>query len=183
MSEQTVDLEQVGMSYRVTVAPLGAELLFRDVVVAGDLRADVTVAHQGRHLFRSTTTLALTGRDRVAKTAAELDSGDGEAWRRAVFAATEAVLEAEESLGGAVDLRFAPAARPDTAMIMDDFWPAATSVLVGPNEAGKSTIARAVALSIATGRDHPGPPATPGRPGALRRGRGSGRRVPRPEPR
>jgi hypothetical protein len=151
MTGQVARLEAFGTGYRVTVAPLGAELLFRDVVVGSELRADVTVRHDGRHLFRSTSTLALSGRDKVARVAADLDGGEGEAWRLAVFAATEAVIEAEESLGRGVDLRYASAAQSDTAMVVDGFFPAATTVVVAPNEAGKSTLGRAIALSVASG--------------------------------
>jgi hypothetical protein len=151
MSDQELTIARVGTSYRVHVDPLGAEFMFRDVSIAGELRADIDVRHVGAHLFRTTTTLSLTGRDRVARVAAELDSGDGEAWRRATFAATEAVLEQEESLGGAIDLRFAEAAGDDAGMVVEGFFPASNSGLIAPNEIGKTTIIRAIMLSVTTG--------------------------------
>lgn len=151
MSEQTLRLERLGSTYVVDADPLGARFTFRDVSVSGELRADVSVAHGDVHLFRTTTTLTLQGRDKVAKTAAELDSGDGESWRRATFAATEAVLSAEESLGGVIDLRYAEAAGPTTEMVVEGIFPAANTGLVAPNEIGKTTIARGLMLSISTG--------------------------------
>lgn len=144
-------IERRGSTYLVNVAPLGAEFTFRDVSSSGELRADVAVSHAGTHLFRTTTTLTLTGRDKVAKTAAELDSGDGEAWRRATFAATEAVLNAEESEDDAVDLRYAKAATAATAMVVGGIFPEANTGLIAPNEVGKTTIGRALSLTIASG--------------------------------
>ncbi len=149
--ETSPRVERLGSSYRVTVEPLNAEFMFRDVSISGELRADVAVSHLGIHLFRTTTTLTLTGRDKVARTAADLDSGDAAAWRRATFAAAEAVLAHEEALGGAVDLRFAEAAGPDGGMVIDGFFPEANTGLIAPNEVGKTTIIRAAMLSITTG--------------------------------
>jgi hypothetical protein len=153
MIELSVELEQLGMSFRVIVQPLGAEFLFRDVVTDGEMRGDVAVSHGGRHLFRSSSTLTLTGRDRIAKVAGELDGGDGAAWRRATFSAVERVLNAVENLGTGVDLRTATAATAHTATVLDEFWPAAATSLVMPRSAGKSTLARAAAVSIASGKE------------------------------
>ena len=83
------------------VRPLAARFTFRDVRTDRDLTADVTVSIEARHLFRTTITLSLTGREKLGKTAAELARGDQNAWKRATFAAVEAVLEAEERLGAA----------------------------------------------------------------------------------
>lgn len=164
MTDQTLSIERRGSSYQVDVSPLGAGFMFRDVSVSGELRADVAVTHGEQHLFRTTTTLTLAGRDKVAKTAAELDSGDGEAWRRATFGAVEAVLEAEESLGGSIDLRFAQAASAETAMVIEHFFPVSDTGLIAPNEVGKTTLLRALMLSISTGLEIiPGlPPARTG---------------------
>jgi len=153
MTVQDVTVEQVGTSFRVRVDPLAAEFLFRDVAADGEMRADVTVAHDGRHLFRSTSTLSLAGRDRIAKTAAEMDSGDGEAWRHATFAAVERVLVAVEDMGAGADLRYAEAAGNATGMVIEDFWPAAATRLVMPREFGKSTFARTGCVSITSGRE------------------------------
>lgn len=149
--DQTVAVERLGNSYIVEVTPLGAIFTFRDVSISGELRADVAVRHGTRHLFRTTTTLTLQGRDRVAKTAAEMDGQDGAAWRDATFAATEAVLDAEEALSGAVDLRYVKAAGPGGEMVVESFFPAANTGLIAPNEIGKTTIVRALMLSITTG--------------------------------
>jgi hypothetical protein len=148
-----VFLERLGPSYRAIVRPLGARFTFRDVRTDRDLSADVTVNLAGRHLFRSTVTLSLTGREKVAKVAAELaGGGNGEAWRRATFAAVEGVLEAEERLGAPVDLRSASLALPAGGLhVVRPIWPHGSMVLVMPGDGGKSTIARALAVSIAGG--------------------------------
>jgi hypothetical protein len=144
-------LERVGPSYRVTVAD--AVFFFREVRVDRDLSADVTVVYRGVHLFRTGSTLGLTGRDKLAKTAAEISKSDpGMPWRTATFAAVEAVLAAEERMGAPVDLRTA-----DTGTgfvhVLRPLQPNGPSVVVMPGEGGKSTMARALAVSIATGRE------------------------------
>lgn len=151
--EMPVHLVRLGPSYSVTVQPLNARFLFRDVRTDRDLTADLTVALSARHLFRSTVTLSLTGRDKVAKTAAEMaGGGNGPAWRLATFAAVEAVLEAEEQIGAPVDLRTASLALPTGGThIASPFWPSGSVVLVSPGDSGKSTIARAVAVSLSAG--------------------------------
>ena len=152
IDEPRAYLERIGPSYKVVIRPLAARFLFRDVRTDRDLAADVTVSLEARHLFRTTVTLSLTGRDKIAKTAAELARGDPNAWRRATFAAVEAVLEAEERLGAPVDLRSAPIALPAGGLdVARHFWPVGTMQTVAPGDAGKSTIMRAVAVSLAGG--------------------------------
>jgi hypothetical protein len=151
--EPVVTLTPRGNSYQADVMPLNAHFMFRDVQTGGELRADVDVSHNGKRLFRSTSTLTLTGRDKIARTAAEMDSGDGPAWRLATYAAVEAVMEAEEQAGASADLRFADEADAKDSMLIDRLFPDAATVLVAPNGAGKSTIVRAIALSIASGRE------------------------------
>lgn len=149
--EPSIRVDRIGQSYRVVARLLEAEFVFRDVRTSGELAADLAVAHRGRHLFRSTTTLSLTGRDRVAKTAQAL-AGEGapEEWRRATFSAVEAVLEAEERVGTPLDLRSASLELPAGGThIARPFWPVGSVVLVSPGDAGKSSIARALAVSIA----------------------------------
>jgi hypothetical protein len=150
--EPRVTLERTGPSYFVTARPLGARFVFRDVRTDRDLTADVTINWDGRHLFRTTVTLSLQGRDKIAKTAAELARGKGDAWRRATFAAVEAVLAAEERLGSPIDLRRADLTLPSGGLhVARPFWPVGSVVLVAPGDSGKSTIARAVAVSMASG--------------------------------
>ncbi len=148
-----VTLTTRGNSYSADVTPLNAHFMFRDVQTGGELRADIEAWHKGSRLFRTTSTLTLAGRDKIAKTAAEMDSGDGPAWRLAVFAAVEAVMEAEEQAGESADLRYAEEAGPENAMLLDGLFPDASTVMVAPAGAGKSTIIRAIALSIASGRE------------------------------
>ena len=152
LDEPRVYLERIGPSYRVVVRPLAARFLFRDVRTDRDLGADVTVSIEARHLFRTTITLSLTGREKLGKTAAELARGDPNAWKRATFAAVEAVLEAEERLGQPVDLRTASLELPAGGLhVARPFWPVGSVVLISPGDAGKSTQARALAVSLATG--------------------------------
>ena len=84
-----VAVERIGPSYRVRRGAL--ELTFREVRTDRELAADVAIAYGGRHLFRTTATLSLTTRDKLAKTAAELagvrDPQAKEDLRRHVFAA------------------------------------------------------------------------------------------------
>ncbi|MEX1172330.1 MAG: AAA family ATPase [Chloroflexota bacterium] len=151
-AEPLVSLQRLGPSYRVDVRPLGARFLFRDVRTDRELAADVAVSIGGRHLFRTTATLSLTGRDRIGKTAADLSRGDAAAWRLATFAAVEAILEAEEQLGAPVDLRTAALALPAGGLhVARPLWPVGSVVLTSPGDAGKSTMARAVAVSLAGG--------------------------------
>lgn len=147
-------VERLGPSYAVTVRPLGAVFVFRDVRTAGELAADIRVGLGDRHLFRTTTTMTLTGRATIAKVAAEMArSGDLDAWRRATFAAVEAVLAAEEQLGAPVDLRSAPITLPAGGLhLVRPFWPSGSMMIVAPGDMGKSTIMRAVAVSLASGR-------------------------------
>lgn len=149
--DEPVRVERIGLAYRVRVPGLDAEFVFRDPVLGSSHRADVEVAHAGRHLFRSPSDLSLRGRDQLAKTAAELDSGDGEAWRAATFAAVEAVIAAEEAFDGVVDLRHTDPAR-GADVVIDPVYPAAATVAVAPNQAGKSTLVRALAVAVASGK-------------------------------
>lgn len=151
----TIEVERLGPSYRVTVTPPGAGFLFRDVRTDRDLTADLSVRVRSRHLFRSTVTLSLAGRDKVAKVAAELDGRNSAAdWRTAAHAATEAVMQAEEDLGAPIDLRHATLELPAGGLhVARPLWPTGSMVLVSPGEAGKSTIARAVAVSLASGSE------------------------------
>ncbi len=150
---QTASLVPMGNSYQVDVSPIDAHFMFRDVVTGSDPKGDVSVRHGDKHLFRTPSTLSLAGRDKIAKTAAELDSGDGPSWRLAVFAAVEKVMEAEEQAGGFTDLRYADEAGADDAMVVGQVFPDAATVVVAPNSAGKSSLLRGLALSIASGWD------------------------------
>ncbi len=154
LTSPAVKVERVGPSYRVKVRPLRATFMFRDVRTAGELAADVSVSFRGQQLFRTTSTLSLTGREKIGKVAFEM-SGEGTAdgWKRAVFAVVEAVLEAEENLGAPIDLRTAAMDLPAGGThLLRPIWPVGSVVLVSPGDAGKSTIARALAVSIATGQ-------------------------------
>jgi AAA domain len=150
----SVTVERMGPTYQVDAAPLGARFTFRDVRTAGELAADVSVSSATGHLFRTTTTLTLTGREKIAKTASELDGGPATytTWRAATFSAVEAVLQAEENIGRPVDLRTAGTEGPPGGLHLSrPIWPVGSAVLVAPGEAGKSTIARAVAVCVAGG--------------------------------
>jgi hypothetical protein len=148
--EPAVTIARLGPSYVVTVDPPGARFVFRDVRADRDLTADVTVSTGDRHLFRSGATLSLTGRDKLARVAADLAGGNLAAWRAGTFAATEAVLVAEEGLGAPVDLRSAPVDLPAGGLyLVRPLWPIGSVQIVAPGEAGKSTLARAVAVSLA----------------------------------
>ncbi|HVA86571.1 MAG TPA: hypothetical protein VNF73_09680, partial [Candidatus Saccharimonadales bacterium] len=133
-------LERRGPSYRVTEPEVKLEMTFRDVQTGGELSADVAVGVAGRHLFRTTTTLSLTARDKLAKTAAEFSGATPAMLRRALFAAVEAVLAAEDQVGAPVDLRFGSLALPAGGLhVARPLWPTGNGVLVSPGDAGKST--------------------------------------------
>ncbi len=150
VAEPMIALQRLGPSYRVDARPLGARFVFRDVRTDRELAADVTVSLGSRHVFRTTVTLSLAGRDKIAKTAAELTRGDVSAWRLATFAAVEAILEAEEQLGTPVDLRTASLTLPAGGLhVARPFWPVGSLALTSPGDAGKSTMARALAVSLA----------------------------------
>ncbi len=148
-----VEIERIGLSYRAKVSPLGAELLFRDIRQDREPAAEVAISIRRRHLFRTTSTLSLTGRDRLAKTAFRMSqAGDAQTWEFAVHAAVEKVMEAEESLSGASDLRYADPTGVGSFWIAGRFWVNGPTVLVMPGKGGKSSMARAIAVSMASGR-------------------------------
>jgi hypothetical protein len=144
-----VKLDRLGPTYIVVVEPPGLTMTFRDVRTDGELAADVSIAIGGHHLFRTTSTLSLTTRDRLAKTAAEFANASVPVFRQAVFAAVEAVLAEEETLSGEVDLRVAPITGTGSLYVARPLWENGPSVLVAPGDSGKSTFARAVAVSVA----------------------------------
>jgi hypothetical protein len=142
-------ITRLGPTYRVVVDPPGLTMTFRDVRTDGELAADVSIGVDDRHLFRTTTTLSLTTRDRLAKTAAEFAGASANVFREAVFAAVEAVLAAEETLCDEVDLRTAPLTGAGSLFVARPVWETGPTVLVAPGDSGKSTFARAVAVSVA----------------------------------
>jgi hypothetical protein len=145
-------LERIGPSWRATVGD--AVLIFRDVRVDRELHADVTITYQGRHLLRTYASLSLASRNALAKQAALFAQSDtGTPWPRIIFTAVEAVMRAEESLGELVDLRHAPDASVIPNDVLRPIQPAAPCVLVMPGEGGKSTMYRALAVSVASGRE------------------------------
>jgi hypothetical protein len=150
-----LELERIGQTYVVNVEPLGAEFVFRDVRVDRNPTADVTLRSRGLHLFRTgEMTLTSTSRARLAKDAFEFSSAsDLMTWRRAVGAAVERVMEAEEALGGGIDLRRAALPKGGSIFIAGKFLVSGPNLLVMPAEGGKSTMARALAVSMATGRE------------------------------
>lgn len=149
-----LELERRGPSYIVTVTgAFRAVFVFRDVRVAGELAADVSVSADGRHLFRSTSTLSLAGRDRLMRSAAMMSATEPRDWQHATYKAVEAVLAAEEQLGGGVDLRMAPTTGAGPLMAVAPLVAAGPSAIVMPGEGGKSTIARAIAVSVVSGAE------------------------------
>ena len=154
MNAPELRIERVGPSYAVDVPDLDARLTFRDVRTDRELSADISVNVADVHVLRTSTALGLIGRDRLARTVAELaGNASPDLWRRAVFAAVEAVLDAEERLGGAVDLRRSSCELPGGVIhVAAPFWPVGSLYVIAPGAAGKSTIMRAVAVSIAAGR-------------------------------
>jgi hypothetical protein len=162
--DMTVTVERSGPSWVATVAPLGAQLVFREVRLDRDPAAEIAVSIRGRHLFRTTSTLSLTGRDRIAKTAHELSqAGTLDIWRRGTFTAVEKVLEAEGRIE-TIDLRTAGASARRPVFIGGHLEVDGPTLLVQPGESGKSTLARALSVGHAAGREIvPGiPPRTKG---------------------
>ena len=143
----TLKIEAVGPSYRVTIGSVA--FLFRDI------RTDVAVSHEGRHLFRSTSTLSITGRNNIARTALAMDGevGNLKDWQKATYAAVESVMDAIEQLAVGKDLRESELTSAKPAWTVRPFWPDTTGFLIMPGEAGKSTVLRALAVSIVTGRE------------------------------
>lgn len=146
-------IERLGPSSWMVRIGVG-EFLFRDVVTHRGMEADISVSTGGLHLFRSTATLSLTGRKTIAKGAIERATGVGDEadWVRATDLAVEAVMEAVESLGDGVDLREGAVEDLGPQWVCDPLWATGATMLVMPGEAGKSTLARAMAVSSVTGR-------------------------------
>lgn len=148
-----VYLRSMGPSWYVAVEPFGAAFLFRDVRTDRDLSADVTVTHQARHVFRSTCTLSLAGREKVAKVAAQLTGADHGTWVTATFRAVEAVMGAVEALTAGSDLRQAQLTGARGSWVVRPYLATGAALMVMPGEGGKSTIARGIGVSVASGRD------------------------------
>jgi len=161
MTDPETTVERFGQGWKVTIPSSESVFIFRNASIAiSSPHAEIAISHRGKHLFRSTSELGLSNRDKIAKTAAEIDrahlngsSLDGPTWRLSTIAAVEAMLEAESSLTGGIDLRTVAPANPSNDMLVSGLFPAANTILVMPNEAGKSTMARALALSIVTGKE------------------------------
>jgi hypothetical protein len=149
----TLKIEAVGPSYRVTIGSVA--FLFRDIRTDREMSADVAVSHEGRHLFRSTSTLSITGRNNIARTALAMDGevGNLKDWQKATYAAVESVMDAIEQLAVGKDLRESELTSAKPAWTVRPFWPDTTGFLIMPGEAGKSTVLRALAVSIVTGRE------------------------------
>lgn len=153
--DMTVTVERAGPSWVAAIAPMGAQIVFREVRLDRDPGAEVAISIRGRHLFRTTSTLSLTGRDRLARTAWQLSSmgaGAEDLWRRATFTAVEKVLEAEGRIE-TIDLRSARSTSDQPIFIGGHFEVAGPTLLVMPGESGKSSIARALAVGHAAGRE------------------------------
>lgn len=151
--EQSVELERVGQSYRCTIKPLGAILVFREVRVDRDLSADIAVATRRGHVFRTgVVSLGMRSRSEIARTAQELSGvSDLATWKQGVFAAAELVMEAEEHLSGAVDLRTASLVTNGALYAVRPVVYSGPTTLTMPGKAGKSSISRAWAASVVTG--------------------------------
>lgn len=156
MPRQFVELERVGQSYRAIVSPLGAVVMFREVRVDRDLSADISISigrRPPRHLFRTgSVSLGMRSRSEIARTAHELSgASDVPTWKQAIFAATEQVMDAEEHLSGAVDLREAGLTTKGALYAVRPVVYSGPTTFTMPGKAGKSSIARAWAVSVGTG--------------------------------
>jgi len=146
-------VERIGpTSWRIEIG-IGT-FIFRDVVTHRGMEADVTVLAGDLRLLRTTATLSLTGRKTLARGAIERAIGYGtEAeWHRAVDLACEAVMDASEALGDGTDLRRGTLESQGPEWVCEPLWSTGATMLVMPGEAGKSTLARAMAVSISSGR-------------------------------
>lgn len=149
----TVSVERLGSAYRVIVEPFGALFEFRDVTLGREASADVSVHRAGHRIFRSGTTLSLSGRRTIARTAADLTRTNGDQWNAVTFVAVEAAIEAVEQLSAGVDLRTAALTSDRARWAIWPVQPTATGYVIGPGESGKSTKARACGVSVASGRE------------------------------
>lgn len=140
-------------SWRVTVGNF-AEFVFRDVLTTRELSADITVTTGGVHVLRTTSTLSLHGRAALARAAIARARGVGvpEQWEDAIDHAVEAIMATVESLGDGVDLRKGDIEFSGPEFVVEPLWATGPTTLVMPGEAGKSTLARAMAVSITSGR-------------------------------
>ena len=112
----------------------------------------MTVQLGERHVLRTGIALSLTGRERLAKALNERTTGSGVPWGRVVDRATEATLEAAESVrNGATDLRTAETEATASSFVIRPYMTTGPNALVAPGEAGKTTFMRACAVSVASG--------------------------------
>lgn len=149
-----VTIEALGpSSWRVHTTP--GTFTFRSVEAHRDLHADIEVRTGDLFLLRTGTSLGLTARATLTRALwAAVREGVGTElmWREAVSDAIHAVLEAVEQLGSGIDLRHGDIGAIGNRWGAEPLTCSGATQWVMPGESGKSTLARAVAVSTVSGR-------------------------------
>jgi hypothetical protein len=137
------------------VDSLLAGFIFRNVKTTHTPSADVEVFVAGTRVLSTPITLSLHGRRELAK---EIDERAGgleplEYWKEATNLAFEAILDTVRSLGAIVDISDRPLSPKDRDLwVLEGLVTVGANSLIAPGAFGKSTIARAMCLSVASGR-------------------------------
>jgi hypothetical protein len=137
------------------VDSLLAGFIFRNVKVTHTPSADVEVFVAGMRVLTTPITLSLTGRRELAK---EIDARAGgleplDYWKRACDLAFEAILDTVRSLGDITDISNVLLDPKDRALwVLEGLVTVGANSLIAPGAFGKSTIARAACVSVASGR-------------------------------
>ena len=130
--------------------------LMRDVRTDDGLRADVSAYWDGALITRTSTSLSLTARGQLARRVAEtlayrgIATPDRAMLDDAVERACLGVLEREDDGEAGIDLRTAELPAPGYSVAVDPLVGLGSTLLNAPGETGKSTIARAVGVSVVT---------------------------------
>jgi hypothetical protein len=132
-----------------------AGFIFRNVKVGHTPSADVEVFVAGIRVLTTPITLSLTGRRELAK---EIDARGGgleslDYWKKATDLAFEAILDEVRSLGAITDISNTPMLPTDRLLwVLEGLVTVGANSLIAPGAIGKSTMARAACVSVASGR-------------------------------
>jgi hypothetical protein len=141
-------------SWKVTSPAEAAHLIFRNVRVDRSPEAEVEVWMGTIRVLATHTTMSLTGRRtlvRACEDEAPVFGWDGLDWRRVIKVSFEMCLDAARTMSEVVDLTTIVVPDDRDFWAIEHMWPMGPSSLTMPGAGGKSTLARALAVSMASG--------------------------------
>jgi hypothetical protein len=137
------------------VDSLLAGFVFRNVKTTHTPSADVEVFVYGERVLTTPITLSLTGRRELAKEvfARSLERESLEYWKVATNLAFEAILDAARAPNATTDISNVAMSPGDRELwVLEGLVTVGANSIIAPGAFGKSTIARAACVSVASGR-------------------------------